>query len=61
MALFKRFFEKRRKQRELDLEAEFIEAFNIDTFKRQLKCKHSKQELHLGTKIKATYVNFSCI
>ena len=38
----------------LDLEAEFIEAFNIDTFKRQLKCKHSKQELHLGTKIKAT-------
>ena len=38
----------------LDLGSDFMEAFNIDTLKKQLKCKYSKQELHLGTKIKLT-------
>ena len=35
----------------LDLDSDVNNAFYIDTYKKQLKCKYSKQEIHLGTKI----------
>lgn len=38
----------------LDLESSFMDAFDVDTYKRQLKSKYSKQEVHLGTKIIVT-------